>query len=65
MLKFLNLPKDRQGVEERYREAIESKNLKPKNLLVKELKETLTWFMMFFLINYILYDKFLKQEKFR
>jgi hypothetical protein len=42
MLKFLNLPKDRQGVEERYREAIESKNLKPKNLLVKELKETLT-----------------------
>lgn len=38
---FLRLPNDKAAMEERYKEAMESKNTKPRNLLVKELKETL------------------------
>ena len=40
LLKFLNLPRDRIGVEERYREVMESKNNKPKNILIKELRNS-------------------------
>jgi hypothetical protein len=36
---FLKLPKDKLGVEERYRSVVESKNLKPKNILKVELKK--------------------------
>lgn len=41
MLKFLNLPKDRLSMDERYRQAMEDKGTKPKNILIKELKSSL------------------------
>lgn len=41
MLKFFNLPRDKLSMDERYRQVIEEKNSKPKNILIKELKSNL------------------------
>lgn len=35
MLKFLNLPRDKISMDERYRQVMEDKSVKPKNLLIK------------------------------
>ena len=39
---LLKLPKDKFGVDARYRQAIEAKNVKPRKVLIKDLKKLLT-----------------------
>ena len=39
---FLRLPRDKLSMEERYKQAVESKNNKPRNVAIRQLKASLS-----------------------